>query len=184
MVSCSGNNRMYIRMLIIALAVILPLLAASSASAQSAKTGGADPLVAGWFELTAGGKSVGIFREVAGIGSEMEVIDRKLLGKGGKVSVQKTPGNVKWLDVTLKRGLSSDASLWEWHKQVEDGDITNARKDFSIIMFDQNGSPVAQWDFTKGWPSRIEAALAQSSSASSTVVESITLVHEGMSRSK
>ena len=60
--------------------------------------------------------------------------------------VLKVPGRLKWGDITLKRGLTSNMDLWKWRKMVEDGDVTKSRKNGSIIMFDQSLKPVAQWE--------------------------------------
>jgi len=73
-------------------------------------------------------------------------MSKSVTSKGVQV-VMKVPGRLKWGDITLKRGLTSSMDLWKWRKMIEDGDVKGARKNGSIMMFDQSLKAVAQWDF-------------------------------------
>jgi phage tail-like protein len=162
---------------IFAMAVVLLFSAVSNAPAPVSP--GTDPLVSVYYGLEVEGTSTGYFTEASGIGSENEIVEQKIVDKIGNEIVRKLPGRLKWYDVTLKRGLTSTMDVWTWRKLVEDGSITNARKNFTITMYDQTGAPRAKWNFINGWPSKIEAGLAASGSAA---IESITITHEGMYR--
>ena len=50
--------------------------------------------------------------------------------------VLKMPGRLKWGDLSLKRGMTSQMDMWKWRKDVEDGKIDKARKNGSIVMYD------------------------------------------------
>jgi len=142
-----------------------------------------DPLVGAHFEISVGAVT-GYFTEVSGLGSETEVVEHKIMAKGAKEPIiRKIPGRLKWGDITLKRGITSNMDFYSWRKQVEQGQVDAARLDGTIIMYSQDMTPVAEWTFNKGWPSKISGP---SLTADSTAigVEEITIVHEGIKRTK
>lgn len=145
-------------------------------------TRGTDPLVGFHFMLDVQGEVKGLFTEVGGLGSETEVVEHKV-SRDGIDFVQKIPGRLKWGDITLKRGITAEMDMWTWRAKVEKGDIVGARKNGSIIMLDQALAPVAQWDFTNAWPSKLSGPQLQSDS-NAFGVEELTLVHEGIVRIK
>ena len=147
---------------------------------QDALTG--DPIVSFNFELQIEGKLTGYFTEVSGLGSETEVTEHKIVGQGDREAVRKVPGRLKWGDLTLKRGITANMDMWAWRQMIVDGQISSARSNGSIIMYDQAGTAVARWDFVAGWPSKVSGpTLASDSSA--VGVEEMTIVHEGIERS-
>lgn len=148
---------------------------------SSVDTGREDPIVGFHFALDVQGVIKGYFTEVSGIGSETEVAEQKVVNEKGIQVVLKVPGRLKWGDITLKRGLTSNMDLWKWRKLVEDGDVKSSRKNGSIIMFDQSLKPVAQWDFKNAWPSKISGPNPKSDS-NELQVEEITIVHEYIAR--
>ena len=104
-----------------------------------------DPLVSFNFSLELDSvDATSYFTEISGMGSENEVAEQKVV-KDGKEIVLKIPGRLKWGDITLKRGITSNMDLWSWRKMIEDGDVKGARTNGSVIMFDQVGSEVARW---------------------------------------
>ena len=142
-----------------------------------------DPIVGFHFALDVQGVIKGYFTEVSGIGSETEVAEQKVVNEKGIQVVLKVPGRLKWGDITLKRGLTSSMDLWKWRQLVEDGKIKDARKNGSIIMFDQSLKAVAQWDFKSAWPSKITGP-APKSDSNELQVEEIVIVHEYITRKK
>ena len=148
---------------------------------SSVDTGREDPIIGFHFALDVQGVIKGYFTEVSGIGSETEVAEQKVVNEKGIQVVLKVPGRLKWGDITLKRGLTSNMDLWKWRKMVEDGDVSKSRKNGSIIMFDQALKPVAQWDFKNAWPSKISGPNPKSDS-NELQVEEITIVHEYITR--
>ncbi len=142
-----------------------------------------DVLVGFHFALDLQGVVKGYFTEVSGIGSESEVAEQKVVSEKGVQVILKVPGRLKWGDITLKRGLTSNLELWTWRKMIEDGDVKSARKNGSIIMYDQTLKPVAQWDFKNAWPSKISGP-APKSDSNELVVEEMTIVHEYIVRKK
>jgi phage tail-like protein len=83
------------------------------------------------FALEIDGVNMGYFKKVAGIESETEVIEYKEATKDGKMIIRKVPGAMKWGDITLDRRIDTSVALWEWRKQVIDGDVDGARRNGS-----------------------------------------------------
>ena len=140
-----------------------------------------DPMVGFNFELKVDGKLTGYFTEVSGISSETEVTEHKIVGNGDKEAVRKVPGRLKWGDITLKRGITANMDMWKWRQEVVEGKIGSARSNGSIVMYDQSGVAVAQWDFEAAWPSKISGPSLNSES-SAVGVEELTMVCEGFTR--
>jgi phage tail-like protein len=124
-----------------------------------------------------------IFRECSIPGSENQVIEYREGGKKGENIVRKQPGPLKWGDITLKRGLTDNVELWKWRKEVEDGKIDSARKNMSICLYDQANNEVARWNIKDAWPSKIDGG-SVNATGNEIVVESITIVNEGVERVK
>ena len=140
-----------------------------------------DPLVASHFALEVQGTITGYFTECSGIGSENEVVVQNVVNEKGVEVVLKVPGRLKWGDITLKRGITSSLDLWEWRTMVEEGNVAGARKDGSIVMFDQALAEVARWNFNQAWPSKLSGP-APKSDGNEFVVEELTIVHEYIKR--
>lgn len=140
-----------------------------------------DPLVSFNFGVEVSGVINGFFTEVSGLGSETETVEHKIVGPNGQQVVRKVPGRLKWENITLKRGITSTMDIWDWRKMVEDGDVDSARKDGSIVMYDQTGSEVARWNFQKAWPSKVSGP-APKSDSNEIGVEEMILVHEYVTR--
>ncbi len=140
-----------------------------------------DPLVGFNFGLELQGTITGYFTECSGVGSESEVIEHKVVNDKGMEIVQKIPGRLKWQDVTVKRGITQDMQIWDWRELVEKGQMDQARKTCSIVMFDRNYEEVARWNFENAWPSKVSGPSVKSDS-NEIGVEEVTLVHEGMDR--
>src|SRR2546423_7394777 len=86
------------------------------------------------FRVEIGGLTIAAFTEVSGLESEAEVIEYR---EGGDSRVRKLPGLRKYPNIVLKRGLTQDATLWNWHKGVLDGNVE--RRNGSVILLDEQG---------------------------------------------
>ena len=141
-----------------------------------------DPLVAFKFGLEIEGKLSGFFTNVSGIGSETEVVDQKITNaESGETIIRKIPGRLTWTEVSLKRGVTSNLDIWEWRKAVVQGKIEEARTNCSIIAYSQDNTPIARWEFTAAWPSKVVGPEMDSGSQE-YMLEEVTIVHEGMER--
>jgi phage tail-like protein len=140
-----------------------------------------DPLLGFNFLLEVDDTLAGFFTEVSGIGSENELIEHKVVTEYGVEMVRKLAGRLKFSDVTLKRGVTSNTEVWDWRDLVTKGKIMDARKNASITAFDREGTAVARWHFSNAWPSKVNGPSFKSDD-NSVALEEVTIVHEGMYR--
>lgn len=142
-----------------------------------------DPLVGFHFAVDIQGKVTGFFTECSGLGSEHEVIEHKVVTEKGQEVVLKIPGRLKWENITLKRGITSAMDIWDWRKEVEDGNVDSARRDGSIVMFDQTLKEVARWNFERGWPVKVTGPQPKADS-NEIGIEELVIAHEYIRRVK
>lgn len=141
-----------------------------------------DPLISAHYYVTVDPHLSGmVFRECSGIGSESEVVEYKGTKQEDYHTIQAIPGRLKWMKINLKRGITDTLEAWTWRKMVEEGNVEGARASGTIVMVNQNGDPVAEWTFDRGWPSKISGP--QLNSGQNDVgVEELEIVHEGLRR--
>jgi len=142
-----------------------------------------DPLISAWFGVEFQGQVVGAFRECSGLGSENEVVESKASGPKGEFIIKKIPGRMKWNNITLKRGITDSMDMWKWRKMIEKGEIEQARKNGSIIMFNTSGKEIARWDVINAWPSKLNGPSANATN-NEVAIEELELTHEGYERVK
>lgn len=121
--------------------------------------------------------------EANGFDWEQEVIETKVTKKDGHDAVIKSPGRLKWAELTLKRPATSEMSFFNWRKMVEDGKITEARCNGSIIIYDYDFAEVARWNFVDAWPSKYSMSGLNASNSEATT-ETLTIQHHGIQRAK
>ena len=83
--------------------------------------------------------------------------------------------------VTLKRGMTRNIELAAWHELVILGDVTAARKNVTLTMYDSTGDPVARYHLTNAWPSKLEIG-GLKAGASQVIFETVTLSAEFIQR--
>ena len=142
-----------------------------------------DPLVTAFFGVEFQGQVIGAFRECTGLGSETEVVESKQSGPKGELVLKKVPGRTKFTNITLKRGITDAMDMWRWRKLVEDGKIDEARKNGSVVMFNQKGDEVARWNFFNAWPSKLTGPTANASN-NEVGIEELEITHEHYERVK
>ncbi|MGH9869764.1 MAG: phage tail protein [Candidatus Polarisedimenticolia bacterium] len=130
------------------------------------------------YALERDGVVTGYFTACEGLSSETEVIEFREGGETG--IVRKLPGRVKYGDITLKRGISSDLMLWNWREDVISGE-GGFRSQATIRMLNRAGVEVAAWNLTGAWPSKVSGP-ELNADGNDVGIESIVLVHEGLHR--
>ncbi|MCB1742641.1 MAG: phage tail protein [Gammaproteobacteria bacterium] len=129
------------------------------------------------FVVERDGVVVGYFTEVSGLGSETEVIEFR---EGGNSElIRKLPGLTRYPDVTLKRGLSTDLTLWTWRDEVVTGAL--ARSTVTISLVRRDGRVVSRWELINAWPSKISGPSLKAD-GNDVALETLTLSHEGLTR--
>ncbi len=95
----------------------------------------------------------------------------KSLGK------RKVPGLNDYGNITLKRGITDNQELWEWHKKLQNGETD--RRNLSIILADDQGAEKRRWNLENCWPTTWNAPDFNSTS-DEIAIETLELVHEGI----
>jgi phage tail-like protein len=120
------------------------------------------------------GIAVAAFSECSGLVSEVTVVEYRAGSDRG--SARKLPGLQKFANIVLKRGITTDRQLWDWHKTVLDGNIQ--RKAGSIVLLNESGQEVLRWNFRQGWPTKYEAPVFHAKS-NEVAIETLEIAHEG-----
>jgi phage tail-like protein len=131
------------------------------------------------FGIEIDGVTIAQFREVSGIQTTIQAIELRENTPEGVHVIRKIPGNRASGDITLRRGKTADRGLWNWHKQVQDGDIAGARRNGSIILFDFERGEVARYNFVNGWPVRLSITNL-AAPGNEILVEECVITHEGL----
>lgn len=117
------------------------------------------------------------FRECSGLDTSQDPIDYR---EGNEpLRVRKLPGLVKYSNITLKRGVTNDAELWEWRQKAMEGKIE--RKNGSIILLDDTGTEQWRWNFKDGWPTKWTGP-SFNATGNEVAIEQLEIVHEGVSK--
>jgi phage tail-like protein len=140
-----------------------------------------NPIVGFHFFVEIQGAVVGAFRECSGLDSEHEVVEYKVSKQGGEEVTMKIPGRQKWSPIELKRGVTTAKDIYDWRKMVEDGKINEARKNGSVVLYDQTHTEVGRWNFVNAWPSKVTGPQLNSGN-NDVAIEGLTIQHEGCQR--
>ena len=85
-------------------------------------------------------------------------------------------------NITLQWGTTSDSiELFEWRKQVENGQMQDARRNIAVVILDEEGENGPRWEFRLAWPVNYDAP-DLNATANEVAIESIEIAHEGMER--
>jgi phage tail-like protein len=98
-------------------------------------------------------------------------------------TVRKLPGLTKYGNVSLKWGITDSLELYEWHQQIVDGKVAEARKAMAIVLMNDEGEPAARWEFSQAWPTKYDAP-DLNATANEIAIETLEIVHEGMRRTQ
>ena len=141
-----------------------------------------DPYLAGNFQVNIllGGETLiaaaQSFSEIAGLEAAIDVVGYRTGDLNGN-TVQKSPGLNRYPNVTLKRGLTSDSSLWSWIQGVLSGNLQRAT--VLISLRDQAGSPELVFRLSNAWPCKWTGPLLIADS-SEVAIETLEICYEGL----
>ena len=127
------------------------------------------------FQVEIDGVTKAGFSEVSGLTTDTNIIEYR---EGNEITtVRKLPGLMKYNNIVLKRGWTSDQSLWNWRKQVIQG--STQRSSGAIVLLDEARKPALRWTFREGWPSKWEGP-ALNAKTSEAAIETLEIAHEGL----
>ena len=137
-----------------------------------------DPFAAFNFLVDIQGVTKAGFSEVSGLAAEVTPIEYREGGENS-LTVRKLPGLVKYPNIVLKRGYTTDLSLWNWFKTVLDGKAL--RTVVSITLLDDQRRPVARWVAREAWPCKYEGP-DLNAKGNGVAIETLEICHEGLER--
>lgn len=111
-----------------------------------------DPLRNFRFRVEIDGIQQAGFSEVTGFDATVDPIDYR--EGNDPTHVRKLTGLTKYGNVTLKWGVTDSMALYDWHRQIVDGDIQ--RKNIAIVVVDEAGQDKARWEIVEAWPSKYD----------------------------
>jgi phage tail-like protein len=115
------------------------------------------------------------FQECTGFDSSCEIKEYR---EGGEnATVRKLPGLTKYSNILLKWGMTDNSELYEWHRDVVQGDVQ--RKNGSIVLLDRKGVEVARWNFVRAWPTKWDGPDLKAE-GNDLAIETLELAHEGV----
>lgn len=134
-----------------------------------------DPFLNFNFRVEIAGIQVAAFHECSGLDSTIEVIEHR---EGGG-PIRKLPGNTKYSNIVLKRGVTDNHDLYDLHLQCIEGKIE--RKSGSVVLMDRADQEVARWNFEQAWPAKWVGP-SLSAEGNEVAIETLELAHEGIRR--
>ena len=134
-----------------------------------------DPYLNFNFRVEIGGIQVAAFHECSGLDSSIDVIEHR---EGGG-PIRKLPGNTKFSNIVLKRGVTDNHDLYDRHRRCIDGQIE--RTNGSIILMDRADQEVARWNFEQAWPAKWVGP-SLTAEGNDVAIETLELAHEGIRR--
>jgi phage tail-like protein len=135
-----------------------------------------DPFINFNFTIEIDGINRAAFHECSGFNSTIDVIEHR---EGGAITPSKLPGQVKYGNVTLKRGITDDVQLYAWHQGAAAGNVE--RRNGSIVLRDRLGEETARWNFFEAWPTKWEGP-ALSAEGTDVAIETLELAVERLER--
>jgi phage tail-like protein len=102
------------------------------------------------FTVEIGGIEEAVFSECSLPVLEVEIHEQK---EGGYNSgAHLLPGPVKAGRITLKRGLAQSSDLLGWYRDVANGNVRDAERQISVVMYDSMLEEVMRWNFERAYP--------------------------------
>ncbi|SFR65126.1 phage tail protein [Halogeometricum limi] len=142
-----------------------------------------DPYLGYRFLVEVDGLVVGGFSEVSGLTVEMETARYE---EGGvNAFVHQFPTRLTHPNLVLKRGLTDDASFWQWMQDAVATspvplELATLRKNVRVVLLDAAGDESLGWEFLRAYP--IKWVGPEFDAARGAVaIETLELVHEGIS---
>ncbi len=138
-----------------------------------------DPLRNFRYRLEIDNLTVAGFAEVAIGATTTEVIDYR---EGtDPPHVRKLSGLTKYGNVTLKRGVTDSLELFNWHRQVVNGQLGAGRRNVVIVVADEAGQDKARFVISGAWPAKYDPS-DLNAKGNEVLIELLELANEGIER--
>jgi phage tail-like protein len=128
------------------------------------------------FNVTIDGQDLGSFTALDGLTAEYEV---KTYQEGGENGfVHQLPGRLKFGNIKLSRPVDLQSkALSAWFHLLAKG-IGTRRHTATVVAFNDNGEPVAEWTFVGVWPVKYTGP-SFSTETAKVAIEAFEFAHNG-----
>lgn len=134
------------------------------------------------FKVEIDGIENGWFSEASGFDVSVDMAEYRA-GDDPVRTKRKLPGLAKYSNITLKRGVTTDMSIYNWAVKIPTTGECE-RKTVTLKLMDINGdSEVAVWQVVQAWPVKYSVTEFKGQ-GNEVVFESLELAHEGMTKTK
>ncbi len=116
------------------------------------------------------------FTEVSGLEAAIQTVD---IRNGSDPGFRIDPGERRYSNVMLRRGMTADTALWNWMKQGIAADVQ--RRSVSIILLDENRQPVVRWNLSHAWPCSYSMS-PLNANGNDLAIESLEICFENLDR--
>ncbi len=136
-----------------------------------------DPYIGCNFLVVSTAFVVGGFREVSGLEGSIEL---KSYAEGGRNGyLHQLPGEVRWPNLVLSRGLIDSNAMWSWFSDVSQGIIE--RQSITIMLLDRDRTPAMWWDVKDALPVKWTGPRLTATS-DEVAVETLEFIHRGIEK--
>jgi phage tail-like protein len=135
-----------------------------------------DPFRTFNFVVEADGRPLGSFSEVSGLNADGDSVDYRT-GDAPTNLVDKLPGLRKISNITLKRGLIQNRSMFALWADTASGNTR--RLNITVTLRDEKRKNVLSWSCRNCWVNAIEGPSLRATD-NQVAVESVTICHEGI----
>ncbi len=129
------------------------------------------------FVVEIDGVASAAFQKCSSLESETTIVE---YSEGGSLIPDKSPGRMKFSDITLSRGATDDLDLFNWYKEVGDaaanaGSLDHVyKRNVDIVQQARDGSTLRRWRVYRAWPTKFKAG-EWDNDADENIIEELTL---------
>lgn len=135
-----------------------------------------------FFSVKVDGLKIGLFSNVGGLSIEVDVAEDNSNNEGSMYIASKHAlASPKYSEITLKHGLTNSMEIQKWFNECATKQVV--RKSLEITIMDLDLKPVATFNFSDCWPTKLSIG-DLSATSNDIVVEEITMVHEHLEWAK
>ena len=129
------------------------------------------------FLVEAPGLEIGRFSECGGLSMEYEILEYQ---EGGQMGfVHKLRGQLKYPNLTLKRGVTHESALLEWFFAAQSPEM---RPPITVSLIGPDATPVRHWAFDAAFPVKWQGPTLNAGSTN-IATETLEIAHAGLVRS-
>ena len=132
-----------------------------------------DPVGELRFKAELHGVTIGNFSECTGLSAEYEVMEYQ---PGGTPSPVKLRGAIKYPNIVLKRGVTSEDALIKWFYRAQHPD---QRPDLTISLIGPDSSTIQTWVFNGAFPLKWQGPSLNAKS-NNVATETLEVSHAGL----